>query len=63
MFAQREHRNTLVIGLIEPFSQYCGKCGLTYMFEPDQIKKPEPKAKAAPAAAAPAEAAKGKKKK
>jgi len=42
--------------------QYCGKCGLTYMFEPDQIKKPDAggkKAAAAPAEAAPA----GKKKK
>ena len=35
--------------------QYCGKCGLTYMFEPDQIKaKPtgKPKEEAAPAAPA-----------
>ena len=32
--------------------QYCGKCGLTYMFEPDQIQKPPPGGAKKPAAAA-----------
>ena len=43
--------------------QYCGKCGLTYMFEPDQIQKPAAGGAKKPAAAAAEEPAKGKKKK
>ena len=43
--------------------QYCGKCGLTYMFDEKDKKPPPSGGGAAKAAAAPAEAAKGKGKK
>ena len=42
--------------------QYCGKCGLTYMFDEKDKKPPPSGGGAAKAAAAPPPAAKGKKK-
>lgn len=43
--------------------QYCGKCGLTFKFAPEDIKKPKPKAAASESKAAPEKAAAGGKKK
>ena len=43
--------------------QYCGKCGLTFKFAPEDIKKPKPKAAAAAPTKDEGKAAAGGKKK